>query len=82
MFFSVPEEFSLRGAYGFTFFIIRTVMTNGKQSAMKSLRSAKCRLSFEALEDRKMLSAVGFVYGPPTYETWLQQEVGAVYSDL
>ena len=47
-----------------------------------SFRENKIKLSFEALEDRKMLSAVGFVYGPPTYETWLQQEVGAVYSDL
>ena len=47
-----------------------------------SFRENKIKLSFEALEDRKMLSAVGFVYGPPTYETWLQQEAGAVYSDL
>ena len=45
-----------------------------------SFRENKIKLSFEALEDRKMLSAVGFVYGPPTYETWLQQEAGAVYS--
>ena len=57
-------------------------MTNGKQSVIKSFRSGKSGLSFEALEDRKVLSAVGFVYGPPTYETWLQQEAGAVYSDL
>ena len=55
-------------------------MTNGKQSVIKSFRSGKSGLSFEALEDRKVLSAVGFIYGPPTYETWLQQEVGAVYS--
>ena len=57
-------------------------MTDGKQSVIKSFRSGRGVLSFEALEDPKVLSAVGFIYGPPTYETWLQQEAGTVYSDL
>lgn len=57
-------------------------MTSINKLDSNSFRSNKFKLSFETLEDRKVLSAVGFIYGPPTYETWLQQEAGAVYSDL